>query len=219
MPCPDDEDLIGNKWVYRTKLLFYGLLGKHKARVVAKGYNQVKEIDYSEIVSLIVKPQIVMVVLTFTISISISIKWPLKQLDVNNAFLNGDLQETVYMNQPRGFEDKEHATWIYKLKREIYGLKQTPRELNQKLSSSFELGFTKSKSDTSMFIHDCVDRVTIVLVYVDDIIMIGKDESYVTTLVTQLNEKFSLKELGNMHFFLCMKVHINNDKLHLNQEK
>lgn len=106
--CPNVATLVGNKWLYCIKPLVDDKLDKYKARVVAKGYNQIEGVDCVETFSLVVEPQTINVVLT----LAMSTNQPLKQLNVTISFLYGDLQETTYMCQPKGFEDKEHPTWV-----------------------------------------------------------------------------------------------------------
>ena len=114
---------MGCKWVFRVKRKADGLVDKFKARLVAKGYNQQPGVDYNETFSPVVKPATIRTVL----SIAIMNGWPLKQMDVNNAFLHGNLIETVYMMQPPGFKDLSRPNYVCRLRKAIYGLKQAPR--------------------------------------------------------------------------------------------
>lgn len=117
-PC--DQNVIGCKWIYKVKWKADGTIERHKARLVAKGYNQEEGIDYHDTFSPAVKPTTIQVVL----SLAVSQNWSVCQLDVNNAFLHDDLDETVYMSQPPVFIDPLHPTHVCLLKKVLYGLKQ-----------------------------------------------------------------------------------------------
>lgn len=98
VPCPSNVNIVGCKWIYRVKRKSDGLIERYKARLVAQGFSQEAGVDYFETFSLVIKPTTIHLVL----SIAISNHWCIRQLDINNAFLNGDLLETVYMRQPQG---------------------------------------------------------------------------------------------------------------------
>uniref|UniRef100_A0A803Q9W1 Integrase catalytic domain-containing protein n=1 Tax=Cannabis sativa TaxID=3483 RepID=A0A803Q9W1_CANSA len=123
--------------------------------------------------------------------------WNIRQLDVNNAFLNGELQEEVYMQQPPGFEIPGQEHLVCKLNKALYGLKQAPQAWFDKLHQCLlSFGFVSSKSDHSLFINHSETSTTLVLVYVDDILITGSDLAMVDNLVAALNTRFSLRDLG-----------------------
>lgn len=123
VPCSAGVNVVTGKWIFRHKLHPDGTVARYKARWVLRGFTQQEGVDYGETFSPVVKPAIVRVVL----SIAASRSWPLHQLDVKNAFLHGELAETVYCSQPAGFVDTAHPTHVCKLKKSLYGLKQAPR--------------------------------------------------------------------------------------------
>jgi hypothetical protein len=142
------------------------------------------------------------------------------QLDVSNAFLHGTLQEEVYMEQPQGFKDPLHPTYVCKLHKAIYGLKQAPRAWFQCLSSSLlELGFIASLVDTSLFVYHHGTVQIFLLVYVNDIIITGSDLSIINSMISRLQYQYPLKDLGSLSFFLGIQAHRTSEGLHLSQTK
>ena len=129
VPPEQNIKLVGNKWIYRVKQNSDGSINKYKARLVAKGFLQTEGVDYQETFSPVVKAVTIRIVL----SLAVINNWKLRQVDINNAFLNGELSETVYMPQPEGFENSEHPNYVCKLKKALYGLKQAPRTWFDKL--------------------------------------------------------------------------------------
>ena len=209
-------NLIGCKWVFRIKRNSDGSIDKFKARLVAKGFHQRPGVDYLETFSPVIKPTTVRLVL----SIAVSNGWSLRQLDVNNAFLQGTLSETVYMAQPPGFIDADKPTHVCKLHKAIYGLKQAPRawyhELRQFLVDS---RFKNSHSDISLFILDTETNILYLLVYVDDIIITGNSNDLVSQVVEYLVQCFSLKDLGPLSYFLGVEVVPHRNVLLLSQRR
>ena len=120
---PVGKEAIGLRWIFKSKFNPNGTLHKHKARVVVKDYVQISGIDFSEIFATVIRFDIVRTILALTAYYD----WPVYQLDIKSAFLNGELDEDVYMEQPQGFEVKGVEHKVYKLQKALYGLKQAPR--------------------------------------------------------------------------------------------
>lgn len=213
---PSNRQAIGCKWVFRVKENPDGTINKYKARLVAKGFHQRQGFDFLETFSPVVKPVTVRVILT----IAITHKWSIQQLDVNNAFLNGVLDEEVYMEQPQGFESAD-PTLVCKLHKALYGLKQAPRQWFERLQATLlSLGFKSSKCDPSLFTYRSHSDTINLLVYVDDIIITGNNSTLLQTIITRLNTAFSLKHLGSLDYFLGIEVHaLSNGSLLLTQSK
>lgn len=188
VPLPPTTPVIGCQWIYKLKMNPDGSVARHKARLVAKGYSQTQRLDYNETFSSVVKPATIQIVLR----IAVSRGWFVKQLDVNNAFLNGSLTEIVYMHQPPGYEIQIVDTpLVCKLHKAIYGLKQAPRAWFDKLRNALHVvGFTNSKADSSIFIMFDTTFIIYILVYVDDIIITGSHQDRVEQIIWQLNKQF-----------------------------
>ncbi|CAH9132140.1 unnamed protein product [Cuscuta epithymum] len=194
---------ISCKWLFRVKRHPDGSIARFKARLVARGYLQQPGRDYFETFSPVTKPATVRIILT----IALARNWPLRQLDVNNAFLHGTLSEEVFMVQPPGFVDSTHPKHICRLRKALYGLKQAPRAWYQELSNFLlSVGFRKSRADTSLFIYSHQDVTLYFLVYVDDIVLTGNSPPSLERFVSQLTARFSVKDLGPLHHFLGVEV-------------
>jgi hypothetical protein len=141
------------------------------------------------------------------LSIAISSGWKLRQLDVNNAFLQGTLTENVYMHQPPGFIDKDFPSHVCKLHNAIYGLKQAPRAWFHELKTFLlQSGFQNSHADTSLFVLHLGPHLVYLLVYVDDLIITGDDVHLVNRFINLLAHRFSLKDLGHLSYFLGLEI-------------
>jgi histone deacetylase 1/2 len=144
----------------------------------------------------------------------------LRQLDVQNAFLHGILEEEVYMRQPPGYIDKTRPTFVCKLDKALYGLKQAPRAWYARLSTKLiSLGFVPSKADTSLFYFNKHGVMVSVLNYVDDIIVVSSTPNATSGLLHSLKQDFALKDLGELHYFLGIEVNKVGGGLILTQEK
>jgi histone deacetylase 1/2 len=148
VPRPKGRNVIECKWVYKVKRKADGSIERYKARLVAKGFKQRYGVDYEDTFSPMVKAATIRLIL----SIAVTNGWSLRQLDVQNAFLHGVLDEEVYMDQPPGYTNKSHPSFVCKLEKAIYGLKQAPRAWYARLCGKLiALGFQPSRADTSLF--------------------------------------------------------------------
>ena len=166
---------------------------------MAKGFHQQAGLDYDETFSPVIKPTTVCIILT----LAGHFDWPLRQLDISNAFLHGYLKEDVFMAQPQGFVDPSKPDYVCKLHKSLYGLKQAPRAWFERFTSQLEtLGFTASTADPSLFIYKSKHDTLYLLLYVDDIIITGTSPTLLTTLISNLQTTFEVKDLGPLHYFL-----------------
>jgi hypothetical protein len=215
-PLPPGKRIVGCRWVFTVKLHPDGSLHRLKARLVAKGYSQAYGIDYDETFSPVAKMSSVRI----CIALAAIHHWPLHQLDVKNAFLNGVLEEEVYMEQPPGFVVKEEASKVCRLRRSLYGLKQSPRAWFGRFSSVMgEFGMVRSASDYSVFFRHQQGKRIILVVYVDDIIITGDDEVGITKLKQFLQSQFQISDLGRLRYFLGIEVSRSPQGILLSQRK
>jgi hypothetical protein len=216
VPMPANKNVVGCKWVYKLKHNSDGTIARYKARLVAKGFHQQYGIDFAETFSPVIKPPTVRLIL----SLAVSLKWPLRQLDVKNAFLHGTLKEEVYMTQPQGYVDSTHPNYVCRLHKSIYGLKQAPRAWFESFTSQLlHLGFTASAADSSLFIYKTPTVIAYLLLYVDDIVLTSNTPSFLDHLIQQLSTVFDLKDLGNLHYFLGLQVSRTASSLFIRQTK
>ena len=158
---------------------------------MAKGFDKKEGIDFDQVFSLVVKPSTVRVML----SIVLSKGWSIRQFDFNNAFLNSDLQETVYMQQPKGYVTSSPHQ-VCKQHKALYGLKQAPRAWSSKLNSTLnQFGFHDTRSNASLFTKFTAFSTIYILVYVDNTMAIGTNPKEISELIGKLNSVFNLKDL------------------------
>lgn len=199
VPRPPNANIITEKWIFKNKLNPDGTLERRKARWVVRGFSQRPRIDFHQTFSPVVKPSTIRTVL----HLAATLRWPMHQLDIKNAFLHGDLAERVYYHQPAGFVDEMHPDHVCLLVKSLYGLKQAPRAWFQRLGNYLRaIGFTSIGSDTSLFVYKKGDAIAYLLVYVDDIILTASTTSLLQHVVQALCREFAIKDLRVLRFFL-----------------
>jgi hypothetical protein len=209
-------NVIDSKWVFKTKRRSDGSIEQYKARLVAKGFKQRYGLDYDDTFSPVVKPATIRLLL----SLAVTNGWHLRQLDVQNAFLHGVLEEEVYMRQPPGFVDHSHPQHLCRMIKALYGLKQAPRAWHARLGAALRaLGFTPSTADTSLFMLRRPEVTMYLLVYVDDIILVSSSSTAASRLVQNLRSEFAVKDLGPLRYFLGIEVAPASSGLVLTQKK
>jgi hypothetical protein len=214
-PLPPGKKPIGCKWVFKTKFRADGSIERHKARLVAKGYTQIEGLDYHDTFAPVAK----LVTVRCILAVAAARQWHLFQLDVNNAFLHGNLDEEVYMSPPPGYSTPT-ATPVCRLQKSIYGLKQASHNWFFKLCFVLlAAGFIQSQADHSLFKLSQGQSSTFILVYVDDILIASNDLSTITNFKTVLAYHFHIKDLGKLKYFLGLEVAHSPTGISLNLRK
>jgi hypothetical protein len=203
---PKDRKAIGAKWTFKKKINKEGKVERYKARLCAKGFSQKEGIDYNETFAPVLKYKSLRLLLALA-----AIKdWEVKQMDVQTAFLNAEIKEEVYMQQPQGFSngDKNIAC---KLIKTLYGTKQAPHEWNNVINEFIlSLGFKRCKSDTCIYIKMSIsnNKPIIIAIFVDDIIIVYsiKDEKEWLKYKETFMNTYKMKDLGNAEWILGIRV-------------
>ncbi|KAK8670085.1 hypothetical protein V6N13_104846 [Hibiscus sabdariffa] len=201
---PEGIKPIGCKWVFKKKTDMDGNVQTYKGRLVAKGFRQIHGVDYDETfspVAMIKSIRILLAVAAFH-------DYEIWQMDVKTAFLNGKLEEDVYMTQPEGFVTPEDARKVCKLQRSIYGLKQASRSWNLRFNEAIqEFGFIRNEDESCVYKKFSGSIVSFLILYVDDILIIGNDIPTLQSIKTWLSSCFSMKDLGEAAYILGVKIY------------
>ena len=181
-----------------------GNVQTYKARLVAKGFKQIHGIDYDETFSPVAMVKSIRILL----AIAAYYDYEIWQMDVKTAFLNGSLEEDVYMTQPEGFDDPRCSMKVCKLLRSIYGLKQASRRWNIRFDETVkEFGFIQNEDEPCVYKRVSGSHVSFLVLYVDDILLIGNDIPSLKAVKTWLGNSFSMKDLGDATYILGIRIY------------
>ena len=216
VPRPTDANVVSCKWVYSLKYNPDGSVARYKARLVARGFSQAYGLDYHETFSPVARLSSIRVLF----SIALDQSWSLHQLDVSNAFLYGDLEEKVFMEQPPGYVAQGESSEVCLLKKAIYGLKQSPRAWFHKFSQLlFSYGFVSTISDPIVLRKRTAHGCVILAVYVDDIIITGSDDAEVAATKVYLAQHFVIRDLSPPRYFLGLEIAYRPGQMSICQRK
>src|SRR5258705_2376547 len=195
---PVGRRAISSKWVFKAKLDFNGEIHRYKARLVARGFSQRYGQDYDETFAPVVKHETVRVLLAIAAIRGLHVR----HLDVRSAFLNGELDEELYMEKPQGIDVSGAEQKVFRLPKSIYGLKQSARAWNGTASETLaRIGFQQGNADQCLFSRkECNGDTTYVLIYVDDLVF-GSTEEVTQQVGLQLDKFFEIKNLGDVRHF------------------
>lgn len=207
---PAKRKTIRSKWIFKLKTNDKNEPLRYKARLVAMGCGQKYGIDYEETFSPVVRHNTI----RFLMALAVERNMKVYQMDAITAFLQGDLEEEIYMTQPEGFEDGSDR--VCRLHRAIYGLKQAGRQWNKKLDQFLiEIGFERDKCDPCVYLKINL----IIAIYVDDLLIFFTDRSLLDELKARLHQKFKMKDIGLAENCLGINIKQVNDFIELSQQK
>lgn len=215
VPLPPGKKPLSSKWVLKVKPDPGPTLTRLKARLVAKGYEQREGIDYHETFAPVVKWSTIRAI----IALAASLNWTISHMDVVTAFLNGLLDETIFMLQPPGFSlpGLEHLVCL--LKRTLYGLKQSPRAWYQAIDSFLlSSGWQRSTQDHNLYFFTSGSILVIILLFVDDLLITGNSNAKIDETKKQLKQQYEMKELGPVTRYLGVQIDTLPDGYFLHQQ-
>jgi hypothetical protein len=199
---PPGANIIGSRWVFKVKYDTSGNVSRFKARLVAQGYKQVEGLDYNEVFAPVSKYTTIRTMMALVAAEDME----MELLDIKTAFLNGTLQEEVYLKHPPGYPQGPPGT-VLRLKKTLYGLKQAPRAWHQRLDAELHnIGFTPSAADPGLYISTKDNNRAYLMVYVDDILIASASKSLINTVKTKLSSAFDARDMGAATAYLGMKI-------------
>ena len=212
---PAGRKPIKCKWIFKTKRNHIGEIDRYKARLVIKGYSQRMGEDYDETYAPVVRHSS----LRYLFAMAVQLDLKIEQMDAVTAFLQGELSEEIYMEQPQEFIDASNKGKCCRLKKALYGLKQSSRVWNMKLDASLQkLGLKQSEYDTCVYYKIDGKKVLIIAVYVDDLILMSNDDLSMSLIKKNLHNEFKMKELGQIKHCLGMRIIRSESKITIDQE-
>ncbi|KAL2250171.1 UNVERIFIED_CONTAM: Retrovirus-related Pol polyprotein from transposon TNT 1-94 [Sesamum indicum] len=205
---------IGCNWIFKRKLKPDGTIDKFKARLVAKGFKQKEGIDYFDTYS----PVAGLTTIRVLIALASVYNLPIHQMDVKTTFLYGELEEEIYMDQPEGFVAHGNEYKICKLLKSLYGLKQASKQWHERFDKTIlAFGFTVNENDKCIYYKVKGDKMIILCLYVDDILLIGSCLDIITETKSFLKNKFEMKDMGEANVILGIKLTRSTDGIAISQ--
>ncbi|GKA11203.1 putative ribonuclease H-like domain-containing protein, partial [Tanacetum coccineum] len=202
VPLPDGKHAIGTKWILKNKRDARGIVVRNKARLVAQGHRQEEGIDYDEVFAPVARIEAIRLFLAFASYMGFLVY----QLDVKSAFLYGEIEEEVYVTQPKGFEDPYFPKHVYRVVKALYGLHQAPQAWYARLSAFLlQHNYRRGTIDKTLFIKKDSRDILLVQVYVDDIIFGSTNKAWCDEFEVLMKGEFEMSAMGEMTFFLGLQ--------------
>nr|GEW44216.1 retrotransposon protein, putative, Ty1-copia subclass [Tanacetum cinerariifolium] len=202
------------KLIFKKKMKANGTIDKYKTRLVIKGFRQHEGLDYFDIYSPVTRITSIMMILFIAPLRNLEVH----QMDVITAFLNGDLEEEIYMNQPEGFIAPGQEGKVCRLVKSLYGLKQAPRQWHQKFDHAMlESRFKINECDKCVYVKDTNSRYVILCLYVDDMLIVDSNDKMIKSTKDMLKSKFDMKDMGLADVILGIKIIRTQNGLVLSQ--
>nr|GEW30853.1 hypothetical protein [Tanacetum cinerariifolium] len=216
VPAPNNISPLTLKWLFKNKHDEEQTAIRNKSRLVVREYRQEEGIDFEESFTPVARMEAIRIFLAYAAHQSFSVF----QMDVKTAFLHGSLKEDVYVCQPEGFINADHPSHVYKLKKALYGLMQSPRAWYDELSTFLlQNHFFKGTIDLTLFIRRFHNDILVVQVYVDDIIFSSTHPRYIQLFFDLMKSCFKMSMMGEMTFFLGLQVNQSPRGIFINQSK
>ncbi|XP_039137235.1 uncharacterized protein LOC120274764 [Dioscorea cayenensis subsp. rotundata] len=214
---PPGKKIIGVKWIFKRKYKANGEVDKCKARLVAKGYTQEYGVDYEEIFAPVAR----MDTIRLLIALAAHKNWAIFQLDIKSAFLNGEIEEEVYVEQPKGYVIQGKEQMVYKLHKALYGLKQAPRAWYGKFDAYLQQqGFKRSMTEHTLYTKvGEKEEMIIVCIYVDDVIYMSPSLEMMNRFKDDMKRNFEMTDLGLLSYFLGLEIKQDTLGIHVSQKK
>ncbi|GJR64136.1 putative ribonuclease H-like domain-containing protein [Tanacetum coccineum] len=216
VPLPDGKIAIGTKWILKNKRDARGIVVRNKARLVAQGHRQEEGIDYDEVFAPVARIEAIRLFLAFASYMGFMVY----QMDVKSAFLYGEIEEEVYVTQPKGFEDPHFPKHVYRVVKALYGLHQAPRAWYARLSTFLlKHNYRRGTIDKTLFIKKNSRDIILVQVYVDDIIFGSTNKAWCDEFEVLMKGEFEMSAMGELTFFLGLQVKQKPDGIFISQDK
>lgn len=198
---PLGQNVVGTRWVFKIKRDAEGHVVRYKARLVAQGFTQIPGVDFSSTYAPVIRSESVRLIF----ALAAKKQWSVFHFDIKTAFLNGDLTEDVYVHQPQGYSDEDNPKSVWKLKKSLYGLHQSPKSWNEKFISRVKsLGFYQLKTEPSLFRNPKSGQI--IGLFVDDLLLLTEKESDRLQLYNFLNAEFEVSDLGRVNHFVGIQI-------------
>lgn len=215
VPRPTDKSIVSSKWIFKLKHVVDGSIEKYKAKFVARGFSQKEGIDYDETFAPMARYTSIRTI----ISLVSIFGWNMYQMDVKTAFLNGNIDQEVFIEQPEASVLHSKESHVCRLIKVLYGLKQAPRVWYERRDGFLkDLGFQNHDDDSNIYLRVIKNQPLFLVLYVDDLFLTGED-SLINWCKKELINEFAMKDLGLLHYFLVLEVQQSKDEVFLSQGK